>query len=86
MCSHLGQWHRYASGEQNAFEKSLTELTLCSGQETQFLEHANMIPQYNGNFNTCLPNNYLILKIPFFKIRKFLNISKDSSFSFTCSL
>jgi hypothetical protein len=66
MCSHLGQWHRYTSGEQNVFEKSLAKLTLCSGQETQFLEHANMIP-YKGNFNTCLPNNYLILKIPFFK-------------------
>ncbi len=44
MCSHLDHWHRYASGEQNVFEKSLTELTLCSGQETKFLEHANMIP------------------------------------------
>jgi hypothetical protein len=30
-------------GEQNVFEKSLTELTLCFGQETQFLEHANMM-------------------------------------------
>jgi hypothetical protein len=44
MCSHLDHRYRYASGEQNVFEKSLTELTLCSGQETKFLEHANMIP------------------------------------------
>jgi hypothetical protein len=47
-----------------------------------YLKKLQKIPHFN---NTCLPNHYLILKIPFLQ-KQILNIAKDSSFSFTKKL